>query len=614
MQPVVSMQQWSINSRIMHNYGYTEDGKVGSLLDLRLWKRILTLCRSFAPGFIGAVFLSLILTAATLGMPRLMQIGIDEFMRSGSLPPAGRISGLGRVAWEYAMLIVLVFGAGFFQVVLLEWIGQMIMHRLRNRLFHHILGLKVRFFQQQPTGKLVTRLTNDIQNMHEMFTSVLVTLFNDLLKLLGILVALYLMNVRLALLMTIFLPASLGVTLVFSRLARERFRAIRRQLARLNSFMQEAVANMAIVQIYGRTRKVIDEYTALCEGYQQKTFAQIRLFAGFFPLTEFMSALAVALILWYGGGEVMHRQLTLGQLVAFLSYMRLFFQPLRELSQKYSIVQSAMASAERIFQILDTKEVLPIIEPVYSPKTIRGEVRFDDVGFSYEQDAQVLQNLTFTLAPGKVSALVGSTGSGKSTLAGLLSRFYDPDTGTIFLDDIDLRHYPLPVLRTLVGIIMQEVFLLPDTVRENITAGSDISANEIDSIVEQTGLVQLIQRLPDGLDTVIGDGGVELSAGEKQLIAFVRVLARKPGLLIFDEATAAIDTEGENILEQAVEQGFHDRTVLVIAHRLSTVRRADHILVMDQGRIVEQGTHADLINKEGLYAKLVQLDLRGTKE
>ncbi len=598
----------------MHNYGYTEDGKVGNLLDLRLWKRILTLCRSFAPGFIGAVFLSLILTAATLGMPRLMQIGIDEFMRGSSLSPVGRISGLGRVAWEYAILIVLVFGAGFFQVVLLEWIGQMIMHRLRNRLFHHILGLKVWFFQQQPTGKLVTRLTNDIQNMHEMFTSVLVTLFNDLLKLLGILVALYLMNVRLALLMTIFLPASLGVTLVFSRLARERFRAIRRQLARLNSFMQEAVANMSIVQIYGRMRKVIDEYTVLCDGYQQKTFAQIRLFAGFFPLTEFMSALAVALILWYGGGEVLHKQLTLGQLVAFLSYMRLFFQPLRELSQKYSIVQSAMASAERIFQILDTKEVLPIIKPVCSPKIIRGEVRFDNVGFSYEQDAQVLQDLTFTLAPGKVSALVGSTGSGKSTLAGLLVRFYDPDTGSIFLDDIDLRHYPLPVLRTLVGIIMQEVFLLPDTVRENITAGSDISDDEIDSIVEQTGLVQLIQRLPDGLDTIIGDGGVELSAGEKQLIAFVRVLARKPGLLIFDEATAAIDTEGENILEQVVEQGFHNRTVLVIAHRLSTVRRADHILVMDQGRIVEQGTHADLINKEGLYAKLIQLDLRGTKE
>ena len=598
----------------MHNYGYTEGGKVGSLLDLRLWKRIFTLCRSFVPAFIGAVLLSLILTVATLGMPRLMQIGIDEFMAAGALAPAARISGLGRLAWEYGMLIGLVFASGFFQVVLLEWTGQMIMHRLRNRLFHHILGLKVQFFQKQPTGRLVTRLTNDIQNMHEMFTSVLVTLFNDLLKLTGILVALYLMNVRLAMLMTIFLPASLVVTLVFSRLARERFRAIRRQLARLNSFMQEAVANMAIVQIYGRTQKVVDEYTDLCDGYLQRTFAQIRLFAGFFPLTEFMSALAVALILWYGGGQVLRRQLSLGQLVAFLSYMRLFFQPLRELSQKYSIVQSAMASAERIFQILDTDEVLPVREPVYRPETIRGEVRFDHVSFSYGRDNQVLRNLTFSLASGRVSALVGPTGSGKSTLAGLLVRFYDPDTGTIYLDDVDLRHYPLPVLRTLVGIIMQEVFLLPDTVRENIIAGADISEDEIATLVRTTGLADLVGRLPDGLDTVIGEGGVELSAGEKQLIAFVRVLARKPGLLIFDEATAAIDTEGENILERAVEQGFHDRTVLVIAHRLSTVRRADHILVMDRGRIVEQGTHDELITNKGLYARLVRLDLRGNRE
>ncbi len=595
----------------MHNYGYTEDGKVGRLLDLRLWKRILALCHSFWPGFLGAVLLSLILTAATLGMPRLMQIGIDRFMSAASLATDQRITGLAEVTVGYGILIALVFGTGFFQVVLLEWIGQMIMHRLRNRLFRHILGLKVRFFQQQPTGKLVTRLTNDIQNMHEMFTSVLVTLFNDLLKLVGILAALYLMNVRLALLMTFFLPASLVITLVFSRLARERFRKIRRQLARLNSFMQEAVANMAIVQIYGRERKMTDEYNSLCNGYLQRTFAQIRLFAGFFPLTEFMSASAVALILWYGGGEVLQKQLSLGQLVAFLSYMRLFFQPLRELSQKYSIVQSAMASAERIFQILDTREQLEVLEPPYSPKFVKGEVRLSRVNFSYGKEPPVLRDLNFTLAPGKVSALVGSTGSGKSTLAGLLVRFYDPDSGVVLLDDVDLRHYPLPVLRSHVGIIMQEVFLLPDTVRMNVTAGSHLSEAELDRLAEKTGLVKLVSRLPDGFDTVIGEGGVELSAGEKQLIAFVRVLARKPGLLIFDEATAAIDTEGENILEQAVAQGFRNRTVLVIAHRLSTVRQADHILVMDQGRITEQGTHAELMRRGGLYADLVRLDLKG---
>jgi len=594
----------------MHNFGYTEDGRVGSLVDWQIWKRIFLLCRSFFPGFFAAVLLSLVLTGATLGLPKLLQVGIDRFMDGTGQSAAGQIAGLGRIAVVYGILVAVTFIAGFFQVVLLEWTGQMIMHRLRQYLFGHMLNLKVDFFQQQPTGKLVTRLTNDIQNMHEMFTSVLVTLFNDFLKLGGILLVLYLMNVHLALLMTVFLPISLGFTLVFSRLARERFRMIRSKLAGLNSFMQEAVSNMAIVQIYGREKKMVHEYATLCTDYLRQTFAQIRLFSTFFPLTEFMSATAVALILWYGGSEVIRKTLTLGELVAFLSYMRLFFQPVRELSQKYSIVQSAMASAERIFQILDTRQALPVMEPIYSPESVMGNVRFNRVNFSYDGGDQVLRGLDFEIQAGKITALVGATGSGKSTLAGLLVRFYDPDTGIILLDGIDLRRYPLPDLRSNVGIIMQEVFLLPDTVRANITAGTTLPEESLAELSKQTGLDQLIKRLPEGLDTVIGEGGVELSAGEKQLIAFVRVLAKNPKFLIFDEATAAIDTEGENILERAVEQGFHDRTVLVIAHRLSTVRRADQILVMAQGRIVEQGSHMMLMQKNGVYARLVQLDLR----
>ncbi len=596
----------------MRNYGYTEKGQIGSLVDLQIWKRIFGYCRRYWPGLVLAVLLSLLATGATLGLPRLMQVGIDGFISRTDLGLQKQVSGLGRVAAEYGFLVGLIFICGFCQVVVLEWIGQMVMHRLRQELFVHILTLEVGFFQKQPTGKLVTRLTNDIQNMHEMFTSVMVTLFNDLLKLSGILIVLYLMNVRLALIMTFFLPASLGLTVCFSRMARERFRAIRSQLARLNSFLQEAVSNMTIVQLYGREQKLAAEYTKLTQGYLQRTFAQIRLFGTFLPLTEFMGTTAVALILWYGGGEVIRQTLTLGELVAFLFYMRLFFQPMRELSQKYSIVQSAMASAERIFQVLDTRRTMQIAEPVYVPESVKGAVRFENVCFGYDREQLILDDLTLELPAGKITALIGPTGGGKSTLAGLLVRFYDPLAGTIFLDGIDLRRYPLETLRNHVGIIMQEVLILPDTVRANITAGSVLTDKEVQALVQQTGLQPLIDRLPEGLDTVIGDGGLELSAGEKQLLSFIRVLARNPALLIFDEATAAIDTESENILEQALEQGFSDRTVLVIAHRLSTVRRADLILVMEDGKIVEQGSHEFLMDKNGVYKKLVEIDLLGS--
>jgi ATP-binding cassette subfamily B multidrug efflux pump len=595
----------------MRNYGYSEEGQQTKIGDLHLWHRILQFSSSYKLGLGSAVVISLFLTAGTLTLPYLVQIGIDSYITATSLPAETRIEGLAQIAIYYGSLIVLVFLATFAQILLLEWVGQSVMHTIRQKLFQHLLNLDPTFFNSNPTGKLVTRLTNDIQNMNEMFTSVIVTLFNDLLRLLGILVLLFWMNGRLAFILSLFVPMALIITILFARLAREKFRAIRTQLARLNSYLSETLSGIPILQLFGQQRKTKEKFEELSHGYLVRTLSQIKLFGTFMPMTEFMSSAAIAIILWYGGGETIHQRLTLGELVAFISYMRLFFQPLRELSQKYSVVQSAMASAERIFQLLDTKsQITEPAHPVQLPLNGEGLLEFNNIHFSYNEGTPILKNLSITLKPGQTVALVGTTGSGKTTLVNLLLRFYDPAQGTITIDGIDIRELPLVQLRSAVGVILQDVFILQDTLLANIVMDTEASREKVEEILSQTGMYRFVHKLPQGLDTQIGDGGISLSTGEKQLLSFARVLCRNPAILVLDEATAAIDTESENILEEAIADCFKGRTSLVIAHRLSTIRRADHIVVMANGEIIEQGNHKELLAATGHYANLVAMDLQ----
>ena len=594
----------------MMNYGYSEDGNQASLGDFHLWRRILHFTAPYWLGLGGAVLISLLITWATLTLPYLVQTAIDNSITAIHLSALERLAVLTHNAVSYAIIIAVVFFASFLQILLLEWVGQSVMHSVRQQLFHHLLHLDLPFFNTHRTGQLVTRLTNDIQNMNEMFTSVIVTLFNDLLRLAGILVLLFWMNPRLALVMLCFVPLAFIITILFARLARERFRAIRSQLAKLNSFLSESLSGIAILQLFGRqesSRRIFEDLSA---GYLHRTLSQIRLFGTFMPLTEFLSSMAIALILWYGGGEVIQKRLTLGELVAFISYMRLFFQPLRELSQKYSVVQSAMASAERIFQLLDTRSTIPLPAAPTRLKDVKGKLEFSNLLFGYEPENPVLHNVSFTLRPGQTVALVGTTGSGKTTLVNLLLRFYSPQAGRIMIDDTDIACLDIHELRNLVGVILQDVLILQDTLFANIIMDTGCSRKQVEEILTTTGMDRFVRKLAKGLDTPIGEGGTELSTGEKQLLSFARVLYRNPAILVLDEATAAIDTESENILELAIAGSFKGRTSLVIAHRLSTIRRADHIIVMAHGKIVEQGSHDELLGQNGHYAKLVAMDLQ----
>ncbi len=597
----------------MHdNYGYFEEDQLGKFGDLSLWRRIVFLGRPYWLGALLAVLLSFAVVGCGLALPYLIRLAVDDFILNTTAATEFRLAGLKHLAFLFCTLMAFEFFGNFVQVLILEWTGQRIMHRMRQMMFVHLLHLDLKFFHRNPAGRLVTRLTNDVQNMHEMFTSVIVTLFNDGVKLLGILGILFWMNWRLALGICLLLPLMVGNTLWFSRLARDAFRQIRTHLAQINSFLQESLSGVSLIQLFRREESSQAQFSQLNQTFFAKALYQIKVFAVFMPLIELMSALTIGTILWYGGSQVMAGKMTIGMLVAFLSYMRLFFQPMRELSQKYSIVQSALASAERIFQLLDSKETLPLAASPLRPASSKGEIEFKEVRFGYAPEHPVLENFSLKIPSGQTLAIVGATGSGKTTIINLLERFYDPDAGAILLDGVDLRALDPNWLRSQVGLVMQDVFLLPSTIRENILLDGEKTDEALWGILEKAQLARFVRQLPEGLATRVGEGGMDLSAGQRQLLAFARVLAREPRILVLDEATASVDPESEMLTEQAIGATFAGRTNIVIAHRLSTIRRADHILVMAEGRIIEQGSHAELAAANGAYQRLLTIFSAGS--
>jgi ATP-binding cassette subfamily B protein len=491
------------------------------------------------------------------------------------------------------------------------------MHGLRMRLFSHIQSLALEFFTRNPVGRLVTRTTSDIQNMYELFTSFISFVFKDLVLLAGIAAVMLVLNWKLALVTFVVLPVVAAASIRFSKRARDIFRTLRVQVAEINTRFAETIGGMRVIQLYRQEANNFRRFARLNRANYLSGMEQIRVLAVFMPLIEVLALTAVALIIWYGGGQVMGEALSLGALVAFISYIRMFFRPLRDLAEKYNILQNAMASAERIFLVMDTHTVLP--QPAASADgslpglSVIEDLRFEHVTFGYAPGEPVLDDVSFELRRGETLAVVGPTGAGKTSLINLIPRLYDPTAGRVTVNGRDLREFPSAVFRDRMALVMQDPFLFSGTIRDNIFQGIDglPSGGEAD-IIAASNLDHLIARLPEGLDTALGEGGSSISSGERQLIAIARAFARNPQLILFDEATSAIDSQTEQRVQQALERLMRHRTALVVAHRLSTVRGADRILVLHRGRIIESGTHSRLMETRGFYYRLHQLEADST--
>lgn len=590
-------------------YGYFEDDHLGDISDLKLWQRILIYIAPVKKSLFIAILLSILINSSRLALPYLTRIAIDKYIIPVDPELSGNMQGFSDIVIIFFLVMIFGFIANFFQIYTLELSGQRIMHSMRQHLFTHLLRLDLHFFNSSPTGKLVTRLTNDIQNMHEMFTSVIITIFNDLLMITGILTILFWMNWQLTLLLSIMLPLIVLFTILFSRLARDAFRKIRTNLARINSFIQESISGISVIHMFLQEKGTYKKFKELNLKYYGSNLLQIKIFAVFLPVIEILSSTALALIIWYGGRDILSGKISLGILVAFIAYMRLFFQPVRELSQKYSIIQSAMASAERIFHLLDIKE--PVEHSgIKQPHDITDwSLRFNNISFSYEPGHPVIHDFSLNVPSGKTVAIVGATGSGKTTLINLLERFYNPDKGCITIHDRNIMDIEVHSLRRHVGLVMQDIFILPGSIKKNILLDTVLSEEKFLQILSDSQLKQFVDRLDMGIETIIGEGGIELSAGQKQLLSLARVLVRDPKILILDEATSNVDTQTEMFIEQAIMATLKNRTGIVIAHRLSTIRRASHIVVMEHGRIVEQGTHEELLEQKGVYHQMQNINL-----
>jgi ATP-binding cassette subfamily B multidrug efflux pump len=612
-----------------------EEEVLGKAYDSRLMKRLLGYLRPYkwqAGIALASILLKVFLGPDVIG-PYLTATVIDKYLSaSGGARrhlldrwlSSSPLQGISQIALIYVASLLFSFVLEYAQTYLMQWTGQKVMFDLRSEIFRHLQGMHIGFFDKNPVGRLVTRVTTDVDALNEMFTAGVVSIFEDIFVLTGIIVVMLAMQWWLALIAFAVLPLIFWATMIFRKSVRDSYRRIRVAIARINSYLQEHVTGMTVVQLFNREKRAWQKFDQVNAQHMLAFKDAILAYALYYPVVEFFSVVAIAAVIWFGGIRVMaHSAVSVGILMAFLQYAQRFFRPIQDLSDKYNILQSAMASSERVFNLLDTPaEVTSPPEP--KAVTGPGRIEFDRVWFAYNQSAGaavqdgdlsahdwVLRDVSFTIEPGETAAIVGHTGAGKTTIISLLMRFYDVQRGSVKIDGVDVREMELNALRRRFGVVLQDPFLFSGTIENNIRLGTDgISDEQIEAAAENVNVADFIRSLPQGFQEPVHERGSTLSTGQKQLISFARALAHDPKILILDEATSSVDTETEFRVRDALTRMVEGRTSVIIAHRLSTIQRADKIIVMHKGGVRETGSHQQLLTQRGIYWKLYQLQYK----
>ena len=579
---------------------------LGKAYDARLMRRLLTYLKPYRGSVVIALLVIIGHSVLQLAQPYLMKLAIDQYIAAGDM------AGLNRIALVFLFVLISAFVLEYVRTYTLQLTGQRIMFDLRMEIYSHLQRLDMRFYDRNPVGRLMTRVTTDVDVLNDMFASGIVTVFGDIFMLVGIMTVLVSMDWRLALIAFSVLPLIIFMTQWFRRNVRETYRTVRLWIARINAFLQEHISGMATVQLFRREALSYARFEDINRTHRDSNIAGIVYYAVFYPTIEVIGALAASLIIWYGGAWVLQDSLTLGVLVAFLLYAQRFFRPISDMSEKFNVLQAAMASSERIFTLLDTPVLLKNPRnPVSRSGQAPGRIKFDRVWFAYNEKDFVLRDVSFEVAPGERIGIVGATGAGKTTIINLLMRFYDVTRGRICLDGVDIRELDLRGLRRLFSLVLQDVHLFSGSIASNIRLGEEgISDAEVEQAAASVHADRFIAPLPDGFSSVVAERGANFSVGQKQILSFARALAFDPRILVLDEATSSVDTETELLIQDGLQVLMAGRTTIAIAHRLSTIQNMDKILVLHKGQIRERGTHQNLLTQRGIYHRLYQLQYK----